>query len=117
MAAAKRRRISYPRSDENQDQSIANKGNRKILISQAMKRRRISYPESNESLDGSVADKSHFVVYTTDKKKYVISLVGRRMPEELEKALFTSTATYHRLASSSSLAQGQSRHQELISGY
>ena len=34
-----------------------------------MKRRRISYPGSNESLDGSVADKSHFVVYTTDKKK------------------------------------------------
>ncbi|KAK3195892.1 hypothetical protein Dsin_027202 [Dipteronia sinensis] len=49
--------------------------------------------------------------------EYVVSLVGRRMSEELEKALFTSTATYHQLASSSSLAQGQSHHQQLISGY
>ncbi|KAK1588357.1 hypothetical protein Q3G72_022443 [Acer saccharum] len=36
--------------------------------------------------------------------EYVASLVGRRMPEELETALITSIATCHQLASSSSLA-------------
>ncbi|XP_044507137.1 auxin-responsive protein SAUR62-like [Mangifera indica] len=115
------------------------------------KRRRISYPRS------FVADKGHFVVYTTDEKRfmvplefltqivfkellrlseeefglpshgaiilpcdstfleYVISLVQGRIPEELEKALLTSIATCHHLASSS-LAPGQSQ-QTLIFGY
>ncbi|KAJ0077642.1 auxin-responsive protein SAUR64-like [Pistacia vera] len=117
------------------------------------KRRRISYPRS------FVADEGHFVVYTTDKKrfmvpleylsqnvfiellrmseeefglptegaitlpcdstllKYVIALVRGRMPAELEKALLTSIATCHQLASCS-FAQGQSHHQQtLIFGY
>ncbi|KAK1572525.1 hypothetical protein Q3G72_034104 [Acer saccharum] len=51
--------------------------------------------------------------------EYVVSLVGRQMPKELEKALLTSVATCHRLASSSSssLAQGQIHQQQLIFGY
>ncbi|KAK3192911.1 hypothetical protein Dsin_024221 [Dipteronia sinensis] len=51
--------------------------------------------------------------------EYVVSLVGRQMPEELEKALLTSIATLQ----SSPIGiiifsfQGQSHHQQLISGY
>ncbi|KAJ0077497.1 hypothetical protein Patl1_35823 [Pistacia atlantica] len=116
------------------------------------KRRRILYPRS------LVADKGHFVVYTTDEKrfmvpleylsqnvfiellriseeefglpthgaitlpcdstllKYVILLVRGHMPAELEKALLTSIATCHHLASSS-LTQGQGHQQTLILGY
>ncbi|KAK1571358.1 hypothetical protein Q3G72_015542 [Acer saccharum] len=50
--------------------------------------------------------------------EYVVSLVGRWMPEELEKALLTSIASCHQLtSSSSSLAQGQIHQQQLIFGY
>ncbi|KAJ0077395.1 hypothetical protein Patl1_35794 [Pistacia atlantica] len=48
--------------------------------------------------------------------EYVISLIQRHMPEELENAVLTSMATCHHLASSS-LAQGQSHQQTLIFSY
>ncbi|KAJ0077503.1 hypothetical protein Patl1_35807 [Pistacia atlantica] len=116
------------------------------------KHRRISYPRS------VLANEGHFIVYTTDKNRfmvpleyqsqnvfkellrmseeefglpsegaiilpcdsthleYVISLIQRHMPEELENAVLTSIATCRHLASSS-LAQGQSHQQTLIFSY
>ncbi|KAJ4715920.1 Auxin-responsive protein [Melia azedarach] len=130
--------------------ALARKWQRMAVV----KQRRISYPTSP---DPFVADKGHFVVYTTDKKRfmfpleylnrnvfrellkmseeefghqiqgaitlpcdntlleYVISLVRRRIPEELEKNLLTSIVTCHQLASFS-LSQEQNQQQTFIYG-
>ena len=124
----------------------------------AMKRMRISFPRSAAEQNSSIANKGHFVVYTTDEKRfsvpleclsnnvviellrmseeefglpsngpitlpcdstflsYVMSLVQRCMPDDLEKALLTSLSTRH-FSASSSLGLGQSHQQTLIYSY
>ncbi|KAL5856156.1 hypothetical protein ACOSQ3_005990 [Xanthoceras sorbifolium] len=49
--------------------------------------RRISYPGSGEILDGLVADKGHSVVYTTDKKRFMVPLeyLSRNVLIELQR--------------------------------
>ncbi|KAJ0077643.1 auxin-responsive protein SAUR64-like [Pistacia vera] len=47
---------------------------RKWQRTASAKCRRISYPKSGANLDPLVADKGHFVVYTTDEKRFMVLL-------------------------------------------
>ncbi|KAK3200026.1 hypothetical protein Dsin_023441, partial [Dipteronia sinensis] len=123
MAAAKSRRISYPRSDENQDQSIAKKGNFIVYTNDG---KRFMVPLEYLSRNvftgflrmageefGLPSHEANTLPCDSTMFEYVVSLVRRWMPEELEKALLTSIASCHQLASSSSssLVQGQTHQQ------
>ncbi|KAI9198332.1 hypothetical protein LWI28_014046 [Acer negundo] len=112
MAAAKRRRISYTRSDENINLLLkratllctyTNDGKRFMVPLEYLSRNvfidllRMSEEEFGLPIHGAITLPCDSTMF-----EYVVSLVGRRMPEELEKALLTSVATCHQLASSSS---------------
>lgn len=120
MTSAKRRRISYPRS------FVASKGHfavyttdkKRLMFSLEYLSRNVfmellRMPEEEFGLPSQEA-----ITLPCDSTvfEYMISLVQEHMPQELEKALLTTTATCHRLASSS-LVQGQSHQQTLIFGY
>ncbi|KAK1592573.1 hypothetical protein Q3G72_027278 [Acer saccharum] len=109
LPAAKHRRISYPGTDESLDGSAADIGHlctrptrqRFMVPLECLSRTlfiellRITQEEYGLPSHGAITVPCDSTMF-----EYVVPLVGKWIPEELEKTLLTSIATCHQLASS-----------------
>ncbi|KAJ4715917.1 Auxin-responsive protein [Melia azedarach] len=125
MAAMKRRRISFPSSGASET-SVANKGHFVVYTTD-----NIRFTVPLEYLSGNVfiellrMSEEEFglssegpITLPCDSTflNYVLSLVKRCMPEDLERALLTSLSTCH-VSVSSSLPLEQCHQQKLVYSY